>query len=294
MVKFYDSIPESHIAWIRKQHIFYVATAPLTGEGHVNLSPKGLDGTFHIESPNRVWYEDLSGSGVETISHLRENGRITIMFCAFEGAARILRLWGRGHRHASSRAAIVMDVEKVSTSCGYAVPLYTFKGERSALLQWGEKMEKLDQEFSPRAPDDGDVDPAKTVTVDTDLGPRVYLKGSMRAWWVSMNLRSLDGLPGLRSAHLSDAALETGVAVRGEPEPPSDGTVVILGNKIPKGQRAGEVRKGVLLPQNVGEAVRLLVVFVLGLVIASAYGQSMLDSGSVIVARAGRLAAILE
>ncbi|KAI0353187.1 hypothetical protein OH77DRAFT_1458632 [Trametes cingulata] len=319
MVKFYDKIPDDHIAWIHKQHMFFVATAPLTGDGHVNLSPKGIDGTLHVESNTRIWYEDLSGSGVETIAHLRENGRITVMFCAFEGAARIMRLFGRGTVHEfgtpeydalippsarrpSSRAAIVIDVYRVSTSCGYAVPLYTFKAERSALTKWGERMEERDRAFPPRpvsesadsenAPVSGDAGASgektkvKIVTVDTEAGPRLYAEHSMKHWWASMNLRSLDGLPGLHSAHLTDATLETGIAVKGVDEPPSDGTVVILGNKVPKGQTGlavGRLRVGkdgglvgafeALAPQSREEAVRLVWVFVLGLVAASAYGR---------------------
>ncbi|KAI0820625.1 hypothetical protein BC628DRAFT_1422789 [Trametes gibbosa] len=174
---------------------------------------------------NRVWYEDLNGSGVETISHLRENGRITIMFCAFEGAARILRLFGRGSvhafgtpeydtlvspakRHASSHAAIVIDVYEVSTAraffctCGYAVPLYTFKAERSALAHWASKMEKVDDEFLPYVVMDEELpaDVAATVflvTLDTEVCPRVYAKNGLKAWWASLNRRSHDGLPRL-------------------------------------------------------------------------------------------------
>ncbi|OJT07933.1 hypothetical protein TRAPUB_1144 [Trametes pubescens] len=279
MVKFYDEIPQSHIAWIKKQHIFFVATAPMTGE-HINVSPKGMDGTLHIESPTRVWYEDLSGSGVETISHLRENGRITIMFCAYEGPARILRIYGRGtvhefgtpeydalipavQRRPGSRAAIVIDVRKVSTSCGYAVPMYTFKAERSALAHYSVKMETLDSAFPPRflPSADADIDaeggaPVPTVTLDTEAGPRVYAKGGLKAWWTGWNVRSLDGLPALRSAYLSDAPLGAGGEVRGEAEPPSDGSVVILGNKVPKARSAVVERLEagkVLLPGGAGE-----------------------------------------
>ncbi|KAI0369987.1 hypothetical protein BV20DRAFT_967355 [Pilatotrama ljubarskyi] len=309
MVKFYDKIPDDHIAWIHKQYMFFVATSPLTGDGHVNLSPKGIDGTLHVVSNTRIWYEDLGGSGVETIAHLRENGRITIMFCAFEGAARIMRLFGRGTVHEfgtpeydalippsarrpSSRAAIVIDIYKVSTSCGYAVPLYTFKAERSALVKWGEKMEQRDRDFPPRPAELANVEdagaPAKTkiVTIDTEAGPRLYAEHSMKHWWASMNLRSLDGLPGLLSAHLSDAALEMGIEVKGVDEPPSDGSVVVLGNRVPKGQTGppaaapskvgvGKVvgLAGALVPQSRGEAVRLVWVFVLGLVAASAYRE---------------------
>ena len=114
MVQFFDHIPEFLSTWILEQKIFWVATAPLSGQGHVNLSPKGGQGTFHIIDEHTVWYEDLTGSGkqivmdnqlansfrtllgVETISHIRENGRITVLFNAFEGPPRITRLWGTG------------------------------------------------------------------------------------------------------------------------------------------------------------------------------------------------------
>ncbi len=113
MGKFYDEIPGYAMAMIKKQHMFWVATAPLSADGHVNVSSKGVEGTFHIIDSHTVWYEDLSGSGepthlpfpteplslssgVETISHLRENGRITILFNAFEGPPSIVRLFGRG------------------------------------------------------------------------------------------------------------------------------------------------------------------------------------------------------
>lgn len=96
MGSFFETIPENLIAWIQTQHIFWVATAPLSPTGHVNVSPKGISGTFHVVDERTVWYEDVTGSGVETISHLRENGRVTIMFNAFDGPPRIVRLWGTG------------------------------------------------------------------------------------------------------------------------------------------------------------------------------------------------------
>lgn len=162
--------------------------------------------------------------------------------------------------------------------------MYTFKAERSALTHWGAKMEKLDSAFPPRFLPSPDADaasddtPVPTVTLDTEAGPRVYAKGGMKAWWTGWNVRSLDNLPGLRSAYLSDAPLEAGGEVRGEAEPPSDGSVVILGNKVPKARGAvGErMRAGkVLLPGGVGEMVRLVCVFVLGLVLATVYGQGL-------------------
>ena len=96
MGAFFDSIPPNILEWIGEQEMFWVATAPLTENGHINVSPKGLRGTFHIVNANKVWYEDISGSGVETIAHVKENGRITIMFSAFKGPPRIVRLFGKG------------------------------------------------------------------------------------------------------------------------------------------------------------------------------------------------------
>ena len=113
MVEFWKQLKPEHISWIVAQKIFWVATSPLSPDGHINVSPKGVAGTFHVINERKVWYEDLSGSGmhiwmapctecsqhtqgIETISHIRENGRITIMFNAFEGAPRIVRLFGKG------------------------------------------------------------------------------------------------------------------------------------------------------------------------------------------------------
>src|SRR4051812_49766714 len=95
MGKVFEELDDKLAAFIAAQHMFFVATAPLSADGHVNVSPKGLD-TFRVLGPREVAYLDLTGSGVETVAHLRENGRITIMFCAFSGPPRILRLHGRG------------------------------------------------------------------------------------------------------------------------------------------------------------------------------------------------------
>ena len=130
--------------------MFFVATAPATLDGHVNLSPKGLD-SFAVLGPREVAYLDLTGSGAETIAHLRENGRITLLFCAFEGPPKILRLYGRGAyvepqdaMFADLRARFAMPtpargiarvtVERIADSCGFGVPLYHFEGHRSQLL----------------------------------------------------------------------------------------------------------------------------------------------------------------
>lgn len=162
MAKFYDEIDPNLQKFIEKQHMFFVASAPLSGEGHVNLSPKGLD-CFRVLSPNRVAYMDLIGSGNETSAHMRENGRITFMFCAFEGAPNILRLYGRGRTvvpgqpdwdelsqnftiYSSTRQLIVAEIYKVQTSCGYGVPLFEYQGERDQHFKWADHMgeEKLE------------------------------------------------------------------------------------------------------------------------------------------------------
>jgi Pyridoxamine 5'-phosphate oxidase len=136
--------------WLHAQPVFFVATAP--NDGHVNLSPKGYD-TFRVLGERRVAYLDLTGSGVETIAHLRENARITFMFCAFSGNPRICRLYGRGvvHRAESpgfdeltpnfesrpgARAIIDVSVTRISTSCGYAVPLMDLVEDRLRLEEW--------------------------------------------------------------------------------------------------------------------------------------------------------------
>lgn len=154
MGRTYDALAPDLVQWIEAQHVFFVATAPTEG-GHVNLSPKGYD-TFRVLGPREVAYLDLTGSGVETIAHLRSDGRITLMFCAFEGPPRILRLYGRGHvhvpgggrfeelqgsfgPHAGARAVITIDVHRISSSCGYSLPLLAHQGERPTLDQWAER-----------------------------------------------------------------------------------------------------------------------------------------------------------
>jgi Pyridoxamine 5'-phosphate oxidase len=135
--------------------MFFVATAPLDREGHINLSPKGLTG-FRVIDPKTVAYLDLTGSGIETVSHLRENGRVVIMFCAFEGAPKILRLYGRGEviepgaprfknllalfpKLPGIRAIIVVALDRIADSCGYGVPVYRFESERPQLLNWARR-----------------------------------------------------------------------------------------------------------------------------------------------------------
>ena len=157
----FDSISDQHRAFIEAQHVFFVATAPSGDDGHVNLSPKGYD-TFTVLGPNRVAYLDLTGSGAETIAHLRQNGRITILFCAFEGKPNLLRLYGQGRvvtpddaahselighfpPNRGARAVIVVDVERVGTSCGYSIPRFEHVGERSTLDDWAAR--KSDDEL---------------------------------------------------------------------------------------------------------------------------------------------------
>ena len=155
MAKVFESITEELQKFIANQHIFFVGTAPLDSTGHVNLSPKGLE-SFRVLSPHKVAYLDLTGSGNETSAHLQENGRITFMFCAFEGAPFILRLYGSGKtilpnnseweslysqfpEIPGTRQIIVADIERVQTSCGMSVPLYEFQEQRESLVKWAAK-----------------------------------------------------------------------------------------------------------------------------------------------------------
>jgi hypothetical protein len=180
MGKVYDAIDERLADWIRAQRLFFVATAPLAGDGHVNCSPRGLEG-LAVLGPREVAWLDLTGSGVETIAHLRENGRIVVMFCAFEGPPRIVRLHGRGAVvepgdpdfaalrahfgvHQGVRAVIRVACERISDSCGYGVPRMAYQGEREQLVEWTRR----------KGPD------------------------GVRAYQAERNARSLDGLPGLR------------------------------------------------------------------------------------------------
>jgi hypothetical protein len=154
MAKTYPTITDDLREFIEAQQIFFVASAPLDAEGHVNLSPKGLD-CLRVLGPNRVAYLDLTGSGNETSAHLLENGRITLMFCAFEGPPRILRLYGKGATvlpgsaewaalrplfgdYPGARQIIVAEIARVQTSCGFAVPLYDYAGQRDTLIRWAE------------------------------------------------------------------------------------------------------------------------------------------------------------
>jgi hypothetical protein len=155
MAKTYEELDEALARFIAAQHMFFVATAPSGAGGHVNLSPKGLD-SFRILDPRTVAYLDLTGSGIETIAHLRDNGRITILFCAFEGAPKILRLYGRGEAvrpeapefaalaapfpsRPGVRSIVRVRLERIADSCGYGVPRYRYEGERQQLTDWAER-----------------------------------------------------------------------------------------------------------------------------------------------------------
>jgi len=144
--------------WIARQTLFFVGTAPLAGDGHVNLSPKGPIGSLRVLDERTVAYLDVIGSGAETIAHVRENGRIVVMFCAFDGPPKVLRLHGRaevlppGHELAARfdppehavRSVIRVDVERVADSCGYGVPLLRFEGKRTHYDRWVEKKVRED------------------------------------------------------------------------------------------------------------------------------------------------------
>jgi len=184
MGKVYEAIDERLAELIGRQHLFFVATAALSAEGSVNLSPKGLD-SFVILDPHTVAYLDLVGSGAETIAHLRENGRITILFCSFEGSPLLLRFYGRGEvfepgdedfetllarfpNHPGARSVIRVSVTRIADSCGFGVPLYRYEGERTQLVAWAAHL--------------------------GEEGLREYQLGSNRV--------SLDGLPALRGEKL--------------------------------------------------------------------------------------------
>ena len=155
MGKIYDLIDEKLAGWLGAQKIFFVATAPLSPKGHINCSPK--DGaSFRILDEQTVVYLDLTGSGVETIAHLKENSRIVLMFCALEGPPKIVRLHGQGEpiepMHPDFeplrtlfkdtpglRAFIRIRLTRISDSCGFGVPVYEFRGERSQLKEWAER-----------------------------------------------------------------------------------------------------------------------------------------------------------
>lgn len=153
MARFYPALESSHREFIAAQKLFFTASG--TSGSRINLSPKGMD-SLRVLSDTQVAYLDLTGSGNETAAHLKHDGRLTLMWCSFDTNPLILRLYGRGravrrqdapwatlHAHFAAlpgeRQIIVLDIESVQTSCGYAVPMYTYRGERDTLARWSEK-----------------------------------------------------------------------------------------------------------------------------------------------------------
>lgn len=182
-MKVYEKLDEKIIAFIEKQKMFFVASAPLSAEGHINLSPKGYD-AFRVIDDTTVAWLDLGGSGIETQAHIQENGRITIMFCAFEGPANILRLFGTGEAiqfddprfpellagfdgFDKARSIFIVKLKRIQDSCGWGVPFMEFKGERDQLKRYADN-------------------PAKSA----DDWATKFRTG---------NATSIDGLPGIRS-----------------------------------------------------------------------------------------------
>jgi hypothetical protein len=156
MGKHFSTIDDTVRKFIAAQPVFFVGSAPLSAEGHVNVSPKGLD-TLRILGPHTVAYLDLTGSGIETVSHVKENGRIVLMFCAFQGPPKIFRLYGHGRavepqdpefpalaarfpEFEGTRSIILIEVSRIADSCGYGVPLLRYEGERTQLTAWSQKL----------------------------------------------------------------------------------------------------------------------------------------------------------
>ena len=154
MGKVFEEISPELSGWLAEQKLFFVATAPLAGDGLINASPKGMD-TFRVLGPKEVAYLDLTGSGIETVAHLKENGRIVLMFCAFSGPPRIVRLHGEGEvvtpedsdwdalrplfpEIPGARAIIRAKLTRISDSCGFSVPRYEYVEDRDTLARWAE------------------------------------------------------------------------------------------------------------------------------------------------------------
>jgi hypothetical protein len=185
--RLHEVIDDTTRQWLAQQPLFFVATAPNDAEGHVNLSPKGAAGAFRVLGPTTVAYVDLVGSGVETIAHLRENGRIVLMFCAFAGPPKIVRLHGQGRvvpnddpefvtllpefsldddARALARGIVVVEATRISDSCGFVVPRMDLVSQRDQLMRWSEQQHAKN----------GDSWKERYVVVN--------------------NARSIDGLPG--------------------------------------------------------------------------------------------------
>jgi len=182
MGRILDHIDETTRDWIERQHLFFVATAPAEG-GHVNMSPKGLD-SFRVLATTRVAYLDLTGSGAETIAHVRDNGRITFMFCAFDGPPNIVRLYGKGTVHVPGsggfeelrdqfeqrravRSIISADIDRVQYSCGYGVPRMDYVEDRSRLDSWADA--RTDEDIARYWEDTNSVSIDGPPALGTDL-----------------------------------------------------------------------------------------------------------------------------
>jgi pyridoxamine 5'-phosphate oxidase-like protein len=172
MAKLFEAIDDKLQAFIEAQPMFFVATAPSGDGGHVNLSPKGGSNLFHVTGPHGFAYVDLNGSGIETVAHLRENGRIVVMFCSFSGPPKIVRLHGRGapvqqgddrfaealaafditdEQRRTVRSVIEIEVTRVADSCGFVVPKMDYVGERDQLYRWADNRLRKEGEDALRA-----------------------------------------------------------------------------------------------------------------------------------------------
>lgn len=182
MGRTYEIIDDRLAAWLQAQPVFFVATAPLAADGHVNCSPKGNRQELLVLGGRRVAYLEQTGSGAETVAHLRENGRMVLMFCSFDGPPRIVRIHGRGRAVLTGsdgfedlvarfpgaggpgvRSVVMLDAERISDSCGYGVPLMPFSAHRPTMDEWAERK-----------------------------GPE-----GIARYWAEKNALSVDGLPGM-------------------------------------------------------------------------------------------------
>ena len=209
----YEALDDPLRRWVEAQRLFFVATAPDDADGHLNLSPKGTTGAFRVLGPATVAFVDLVGSGVETVAHLRQNGRIVLMFCAFERPPRIVRLHGRGRVVAAqapefagllarfpvsaevrslARTVVVVEVSRVADSCGFGVPRMDFVGERDQPVRW--------------------------ATVQQAKRGDGWLAEFVRA----NNAASIDGLPGLEAPDGTTGAGAEEAAAPGAGAPPHD------------------------------------------------------------------------
>jgi Pyridoxamine 5'-phosphate oxidase len=165
MGRLFENLDDGLRDWLQAQPLFFVATAPDDPSGHLNLSPKGATGTFRVLGPAAVAYVDLVGSGIETVAHLRENGRIVLMFCAFAGPPKIVRLHGRGRVvpegdaefaglvdrfelsdevRPLARSIVLVEVERIADSCGFVVPRMEYLADRDQLVRWGATRREKD------------------------------------------------------------------------------------------------------------------------------------------------------